>query len=221
MAMAKTQRFEIMTIHRSEIKNAPYNPRRISKEAAERLKKGLKKFGLASTLTWNQRTGNLVSGHQRLAQMDILEGTQDYEITVSAIDVSLKDEMALNVQMNNQSMMGEFDIDSLVDMVDMGADLDDFGFSDSDIDVLFGDSELAQKFTDNSEVEESKEKLRDIKQDRSEWTENLKKDNSAAYYFTVICSSADEREELFRQMGVPFSEEFVNSKMLYRIRTSE
>lgn len=181
----------------------------------------MKKFGLASTLTWNQRTGNLVSGHQRLAQMDILEGTQDYEITVSAIDVSLKDEMALNVQINNQSMMGEFDLDSLVDMVDMGADLDDFGFSDSDIDVLFGDSELAQKFTDNSEVEESKEKLRDIKQDRSEWTENLKKENSAAYYFTVICSSVDEREELFRKMGVPFSEEFVNSKMLYRIRTSE
>lgn len=217
MAIAKTQSFEIMNVHRSEIKNAPYNPRTISKGAEQRLKKGMKKFGLATTLTWNKRTGNLVAGHQRLKQMDLLEGTMDYELTVSAIDIPLKDEMALNVQMNNQSMMGEFDIDSLVDMVNEGAEMTDFGFSDSDIDVLFGDSELVTKFIDSSEVEETKDTLRDIKQDRSEYAEKMKKEHDASYYFIVICESSEEREELFKKMGVPFSEEFVNTEMLARL----
>ena len=215
--IAKSQSFEIMTIHRSQIKNAPYNPRIISKGAERRLKKGMKKFGLATTLTLNMRTGNLVAGHQRLKQMDELEGTQDYELTVSAVDLSLKDEMALNVQMNNQSMMGEFDIDGLIDMVDQGADLDDFGFSDSDIDVIFGDSALVTKFVDSSEVDETKNTLRDIKKDRAAYAERMKEEHSASYYFTVICEDAEEREELFRKMGVPFSEEFVNSKMLSRL----
>ncbi len=217
MAIAKTQSFEVMNVHRSEIKNAPYNPRTISKGAERRLKKGMKKFGLATTLTWNKRTGNLVSGHQRLKQMDLLEGTVDYELTVSAVDIPLKDEMALNVQMNNQSMMGEFDIDSLIDMVDEGAEMTDFGFSDSDIDVLFGDSELVTKFIDSSEVEETKDTLRDIKENRAEYAEQMKKEHDASYYFVVVCDSSDEREELFKKMGVPFSEEFVNTEMLARL----
>lgn len=217
MAIAKTQSFEVMNVHRSEIKNAPYNPRTISKGAERRLKKGMKKFGLATTLTWNKRTGNLVSGHQRLKQMDLLEGTIDYELTVSAVDIPLKDEMALNVQMNNQSMMGEFDIDSLIDMVDEGAEMTDFGFSDSDIDVLFGDSELVTKFIDSSEVEETKDTLRDIKQNRAEYAEKMKKEHDASYYFVVVCDNSEEREELFKKMGVPFSEEFVNTEMLARL----
>lgn len=218
MAVAKSQAFEIITIHRSQIKNAEYNPRFIGKDAEKRLKNGLKKYGLATTLTWNKRTGNLVSGHQRLKQMDILEGTQDYELTVACVDLSTKDEMALNVQMNNTSMMGEFDIEALEDMINLGADVNDFGFSESDIDIMFGNSELAEKFQDSSEVEEAKDTLRDIKQNRKEYAEKAKQDNDASYYFMVVCESSTEREELFNKMGVPFSEEFITSEMLNRLK---
>ena len=216
MAIAKTQKFEIITIHRTEIKNAEYNPRFITKEAEKRLKQGLKKFGLATTLTWNKRTGNLVSGHQRLAQMDLIEGTQDYELTVSCVDLS-KDEMALNVQMNNTSMMGEFDIDALEEMVNAGADLLDFGFSESDIDIMFGDSELAEKYQDSSEVSEAKADLQEIKKNRKEYAERMKKENDCSYYFMVVCANSDEKEELFKKMGVPFSEEFISAELLKRL----
>lgn len=141
MAIAKYQHFETQTIHRSEIKNAPYNPRTIDDSSRKRLKKGLRRFGLVGSLTWNKRTGNLVSGHQRLSVMDELEKTQDYELTVSVVDISEKEEMKLNVQMNNTSMMGDFDIDALTDMIELGADVDSLGFSESDIDIMFGDSE--------------------------------------------------------------------------------
>lgn len=218
MAIAKYQKFEIETIHRSKIKNAPYNPRYIEDEARKRLKKGIKQHGLVGTLVWNKRTGNLVSGHQRLAIMDELEKTQDYELTVSVVDIAQKDEMELNVQLNNASMMGEFDVDAIVYMANEGADINSMGFSESDIDIMFGDSELMELFTDSEPTEEAKETLKDIKQDRKEYAEKAKKENDASYYFIVVCESSDERQELFKRMGVPFSEEFVNSSMLKRLK---
>lgn len=217
MAIAKYQHFETQTIHRSEIKNAPYNPRTIDDSSRKRLKKGLRRFGLVGSLTWNKRTGNLVSGHQRLSVMDELEKTQDYELTVSVVDISEKEEMELNVQMNNTSMMGDFDIDALTDMIELGADVDSLGFSEADIDIMFGDSELVEKFEDSNEAKEAKETLKEIKKDRKEYYEKSKEENSASYYFIVVCESSEEREELFKQMGVPFSEEFVNSSMLKRL----
>lgn len=217
MALNKAQAFEITTIPRNRIKNAPYNPRVIGENARKRLSKGIKKFGLVETLVWNKRTGNLVSGHQRLSIIDEMEKTKDYEITVSVIDVSEKDEMALNVQLNNQSMMGDFDLDALAQMAEQGASIDDFGFSDSDVDVMFGDSDFAERFCDSKALSEEKDELREIKKDRKEFVDRLKDQNNASFYFTVVCESMDEREELFQKMGVPFSEEFVSSDALRRL----
>lgn len=217
MAIAKYQKFEVGVIHRSKIKNAPYNPRYIDDEARKRLKQGLKNFGLVSTLVWNRRTGNLVSGHQRLSIMDELEKTQDYELQVSIIDIPKKEEMELNVQMNNTSMMGEFDIDGLVMMAEDGADVSMMGFSESDVDIMFGDSPLLELYEDNQAASEAKGILKDIKKDRTKMIEEKKEEDRADYYFMVICSSANEREELFTKMGVPFSEEFIYSDMLKRL----
>lgn len=217
MGKSKYQNFEIMTIKRSEIKNAPYNPRYIDEENRKRLKKGLVKFGLVETLVWNKRTGNLVSGHQRLSIMDELEKSQDYELTVSAIDVDKKEEMELNVQLNNTSMMGDFDIDSLTEMALEGADIENMGFSEADIDIMFGDSDLVDLYQDTNTAKEAKGTLKDIKKDRSEMVEKQKEENDASYYFMVVCQSSDEREKLFKKMGVPFSEEFITADMLKRL----
>ena len=59
---SKFQAFETETIDRSQIKNAPYNPRIMDKEAKNRLREGIRKHGLVSAITWNKRTGNLVGG---------------------------------------------------------------------------------------------------------------------------------------------------------------
>jgi len=60
--ISKYQKFEAVTIHRSEIKNADYNPRKIADHAQKGLRKSLKQNGLVETLVWNKRTGNLVGG---------------------------------------------------------------------------------------------------------------------------------------------------------------
>jgi ParB-like chromosome segregation protein Spo0J len=49
-----------------QLKPAPYNPRAISEESLKALGVSLEEFGDLSGFTWNKRTGNLVTGHQRL-----------------------------------------------------------------------------------------------------------------------------------------------------------
>lgn len=73
MAKSKFQAYDTETISRSDIKNAPYNPRIMDEKAKKRLKANIAKHGLVAALTWNKRTGNLVGGHQRLEQLDALE----------------------------------------------------------------------------------------------------------------------------------------------------
>jgi hypothetical protein len=70
MARSKLEKYEIKTIHRSQINLAKYNPRFIDEKNRKQLEAGLKKHGLVETLVWNERTGNLVSGHQRIQIMD-------------------------------------------------------------------------------------------------------------------------------------------------------
>lgn len=134
MATSKFQKYETETISRSKIRNAPYNPRVMADTAKKLLRKNLKKHGLVEALVWNKRTGNLVGGHQRLEQLDALENSKDYDLTVCVVDVDEKEEATLNVQLNNPSMQGEWDLDKLANLTeDFDLDLsDDLGFTDSD-----------------------------------------------------------------------------------------
>ena len=90
--LSKYQKFEVEVISRGEIHGADYNPRVISEDARKRLKRMLAKHGLVQPLVWNRRTGNLVSGHQRLSQLDQLERSQDYDLQVSVVDVDEREE---------------------------------------------------------------------------------------------------------------------------------
>lgn len=160
--MSKVEKYEMKVVKRSEINLADYNPRTIDKDAKKRLKQGLKKFGLVSPLLVNGNNMTLISGHQRLSVMDELEKypSNDYEINVSVVYLSKEDEMALNVQMNNTSMMGDFDIDALTGMINLGADVHNMGFSESDIDIMFGDNpDIVDFLSDSEEVEQSKEQI--------------------------------------------------------------
>ncbi len=140
---SKYQKFETDVINRSEIRGAEYNPRVISEDARKRLRKMIAKHGLVQPLVWNRRTGNLVAGHQRLAALDSLERSQDYDLQVAVVDVSEREERVLNVQLNNPSMQGEWDLDKLTTLAEDAAIApDEFGFSDGDIAVLFGEERV-------------------------------------------------------------------------------
>jgi len=121
--MAK-KKFKLEKI--SDLKPAKWNPRTISKEAFDGLGFSLDQFGDLSGITWNSRSGNIVSGHQRVASLKkkgakFVSGalvTLDKEkFDVRIVDWEPTKEKAANVAANNPAISGTFD-DSISDIVD-------------------------------------------------------------------------------------------------------
>lgn len=94
----------------SSLKPADYNPRTISEQARKALEASIRKFGLVQPIVWNSRTGNVVSGHQRLS---VLQAAGEVETDVVVVDLDDIDEKALNITQNNPHIAGEFDEEKL------------------------------------------------------------------------------------------------------------
>ena len=216
--VSKYQNYDTVTINRQQIKNADYNPRLIDKEAKKRLKNGIRKHGLVSALTWNKRTGNLVGGHQRIEQLDALEGRSDYDLTVCVIDVDEREEALLNVQLNNPSMQGDWDMDKLADMaVDFDLSFDDMGFSKMDVDFMFdGDDRFSELF-ETPEAEMVKGRLDEIKDARANSMDKLKERNSINFYVTVVFEDEAEREQFMKDISIPVYEQYITGDQVRRI----
>lgn len=219
MAKSKYQAYDTETINRSDIKNAPYNPRIMDAKAKKRLKENIAKHGLVAALTWNKRTGNLVGGHQRLEQLDSLERNKDYELTVCVVDVDEREEAALNVQLNNPSMQGEWDLDKLAMMSEeFDLDLkDDMGFTETDIDFMFeGDDRFSQLF-DTKEGEEMRGDLNKVKEARAKSAENLKERNSIDWFVTIVFENEADKDEFLKEISIPKHEKYITEEQVRRL----
>ena len=101
---------------RAELLNpAAYNPRRDLKpgdKEYEKLKRSIEEFGYVEPVIWNQKTGNVVGGHQRLKVMLDLGQT---EIDCVVVDLDLQREKALNLALNK--IQGEWDENKLAELM--------------------------------------------------------------------------------------------------------
>ena len=203
-------------MRRSEILEAEYNPRIITDQARKKLKEKMKGVGLLQPIVWNSRTGNLVSGHQRLATLDALERKKEYELDVSVIDVDEVTEKEMVVFFNNPSAQGEWDLDKLADLklID-NIDFADMGFEQFDIDMMFdGDARFGEFFVDDEEIGQTGEKLKAVKEARKESLGAMAEKNEAEFYFVVVCKDAAERAEALKMIGVQSFEKFVAGEYL-------
>lgn len=136
---------ESREIMRSQMSFAYYNPRKISEDARKRLKANLKRIGLAGGIVWNENTGNIVSGHQRLAILDEIQRynpqTQegDYQIRVDVLHLTDKEEKEQNVAFNSTTMQGEWDNDLLAKLIPE-IDIDLAGLDASDLNIIMAES---------------------------------------------------------------------------------
>ncbi len=214
------QKGEELYIRRTEIAEAPYNPRVMGEGQEKRLRRAIQAHGLIGTLFWNRRSGNLVAGHQRLKQLDVLEGyparTADYEIRVTAIDVPEREEQQLNVLLNNPSVQGEFDIELLGRMMeDGGLNPDELGFTDSDMAFMFdGDPRFTQLFEDTPEVEAVKDKIREVREARSRSMDKMQAEQSAEFYTMLVFPDETAKKAFLRAVGIPAFEQYVNGMAL-------
>jgi hypothetical protein len=88
------------------LRPAPYNPRKISKEALKGLQASIERWGVVQDIVVNSRNRVVVGGHQRLAALKVA-GVHD--VPVTWVDLDEADEKALNVVLNNPHISGEFD----------------------------------------------------------------------------------------------------------------
>ncbi|MFO0812497.1 MAG: ParB N-terminal domain-containing protein [Gemmatales bacterium] len=97
----------------SELTPAPYNPR-VDLEPGDRryrkLKRSLEQFGLVEPLVWNQTTGHLVGGHQRVR---ILRELGYEAVEVSVVELPVPQEKALNILLNNREAQGDWNLERL------------------------------------------------------------------------------------------------------------
>ena len=223
MAKSKYQNYDTETISRDMIKNAPCNPRIIDKEAQKRLKRNIAKHGLVSALTWNKRTGNLVGGHQRLEQLDALEKSKDYELTVCVVDVDEREEAALNVQLNNPSMQGVWDLDKLANMTEeFDLDLEaDLGFTETDIDFMFEGDDRFSKLFETVEGERMRGTLEDIKAARKKLREGAKVMDNIDWYTVIVHENEEARKAFMREISMPVFEKYITEDQVRRLTRHE
>ena len=139
---------EIRRVPVSKLNPAAYNPRKdLQSGDAEyqKLARSLDQFGCVEPVVWNERTGNVVGGHQRLK---ILLAAGETELDVSVVNLSDADEKALNIALNK--IEGEWDTAALTELLqELSADssIDETltGFDGRELDNLLANLEGGHK----------------------------------------------------------------------------
>lgn len=121
---------KIETIPIEQLSVAAYNPRKDlqpTDREYQDLERSIARWDTVEPLVWNRRSGNLVSGHQRLK---ILKARGDATVEVSVVDLTPEDEIALNIALNKTG--GAWDdrklFDALSTLDSSGLDLALTGF---------------------------------------------------------------------------------------------
>lgn len=135
------------------------------------------------------------------------------------VDVDEREEAALNVQLNNPSMQGEWDLDKLANMSEeFDLDLaDDLGFTESDIDFMFeGDDRFSQLF-DTKDGENMRGDLEKVKEARKQSVDNLKERNSINWYTVIVFECEADHDAFMKKISIPKHEKYITEDQLMRI----
>lgn len=124
--------------HIRDLERATYNPRveLIPGDAEyESLRRSIKTYGLIIPVVWNERTGRVVGGHQRLT---VLENEGETDVEVSVVNLDETQEKQLNVALNK--IEGGWDNEKLAALLaELGEDATLTGFTQAEIDSLTND----------------------------------------------------------------------------------
>ncbi len=197
----RIERWEDIELHRSEIKNAPYNPRKIGAKQKDKLKEVLRQLGMLGPIIWNKRSGNIVGGHQRMKLTDDYYGTQDYKIRVAAVDLSDKQEMEANIALNNAEAQGDWDIGQLGEMFKQGLDVGATGFAVEDVYRLFGEDPNLN-VGNQAAVEEVVGRYGDmVRRLEARIEERADTSGSPDFYLVIVFKDQTDRDKFCQSVG--------------------
>lgn len=98
-------------VRHEDLNPATYNPRSITPQMMDKLRKGIREFGIVDPLVIN-RDGTIIGGHQRL-KAGLEEGYDEFPCI--RLDLDKRREKALNLALNK--LAGEWDYDKLGSMI--------------------------------------------------------------------------------------------------------
>jgi len=166
---------ELRVVRLDDMNPATYNPRFIEDHAFSGLDSSHDIFGILKKIVWNEKSGNIVSGHQRYR---ILKGRDIESASVVVVDLEKGDEVELNLTLNNPHVRGKVvrevaalleessgDLPGVFEAVNLDAMLDnvkcdfddimDFYDDDDDDDDDIDDDDGAKKKKDTGKTEET------------------------------------------------------------------
>ncbi|SQA92478.1 DNA methylase [Capnocytophaga ochracea] len=216
---------ETVTIHRSQINFAPFNPKKHTDEQIAQMRKNIKNVGFLGGIIWNEQTSNLVDGHKRVMSLDIIhkyDGTPatDYTIKVEKVSFDLKTEKEQNIfQTRSRTELDEELMRSLIPDIDyLNAGLDDYDLNLYAVDYSsFEVPDLSQAIEDTyAPIKQEKDIEREIsneekKQQVKETKEAIKqqaieKAQNLDAYVTLSFDNWKNKEAFMLRMG--FDPEF-------------
>lgn len=147
----------IQKVNAARLNPAAYNPRRDLKPGDkdyEKLKRSIEEFGFVEPVVWNEATGNVVGGHQRLK---VLLDMDETEIDCVVVNLGPEQEKALNLALNR--IQGGWDETKLAEvMADLDASAFDVsltGFDAEEVDALMNKFYSAEATEDHFDREKA------------------------------------------------------------------
>jgi hypothetical protein len=213
---------------RSQIRFAPYNPRRKDPKVVARLKANFKKVGFLGGIIWNAKSRNLVGGHKRTEALDLINGydgskEKDYKIKVERVDLDEKTEKEQNIFLNSATVQGEFDLDLLKELV---PDIDPYeaGLDDADLNIIGVDylEETDEMDEDMKELVEAQddikktaaEKKQAVKDAKAAHKDKLNEEWEGDEYFTVTFDNYKAKKAFMERLGLDGDDRFVKGEIL-------
>jgi hypothetical protein len=197
-------KFELIQVHRRDLKKADFYAKEISDRSQVRLRRGIKKQGLLRPIVWNRRTGFVIDGWATIAACDDRQGSEDYRLPVCVLDLDKKQEREAHILLNNPEAQGFLALEPLAKLfkdTDTILDITSTGYDVADVYRLFGDSPFAAE----GRKQELGELADDIREKFRQYNERTAKLSAAQQddFFTVfVFQTGDEQKESHTALGL-------------------
>ncbi len=223
----KYKQSETVTIKRSQIKFAPYNPKNHTEKLVNEIKRNIKRVAFLGGIIWNETTGNLIDGHKRVMSLDVIHkydgtSTTDYDVKVEKIALDEKTEKEQNIfQTKSRTELDRDLVATLLPDIDYkNAGLDDVDLSIYNIDIPVTptydfnpqiDKELEEGTEEIEELsyEEKKDKVKEMKEKFKE---------QSVYegdpYFTVSFDDYNNKVFFMEMLGFSEDTKFIKGEEL-------
>lgn len=200
---ATLDRFAVRTVNRSQIHSADYNPRIISASEQARLTAGIDALGNLQPIVWNERTGNIVGGHQRVKIFDKKHGHKEYDLQVAVVNLSESEEREANLLLNNPDAMGAWDLEKLQDMLVQKGENEirpsAAGFDAGILFRMFGSDAVRDQVLPAGSAAEMATNMRELRSGFKEQAEEFKQNHDVDFYLVLVFKNTTERDSFIER----------------------